>query len=192
MPHTYFKTSGYSPKTIIPSSTEESIDLMEVAPFLRTLLVADGTVTKMIEAYFWEKIRIQPIFNEYELSETIIDELNCPADTKILRREVLLAGQESSTTYAAARSLLVTEYLPEEMVIGLEHGEIGIGELLRIEGCETYRDIMNIHYYPEQHTTDELLGKLSGSVISRSYRISVNQDPVILVTEYFPLNIYHT
>lgn len=190
MPHNYFQTSGCTSSTEIPSSGNQSINLADIAPILRSLLVADGTVTKLIEAYFWEKIRIKAIINQYELTEIAIDELNCPAHTKILRREVLLTGEETATIYAGARSLLMTASLPHEMVVGLEAGKIGIGELLREQGCETYRDIMNVHYYPEDEKDDDLLSKLSGAVISRSYRISVIQLPVILVTEYFPVTVY--
>ncbi len=185
-----FHNKGYNPGVIASSIEGSSIELATLPSFLRTLMIADGTVTKALEAFFWEKINIIPMLNEYETSKSAIKSLNQAAGTRVLCREVLLKGASSNTVFASARSLVVTKGLPAKLVEGLESGQIGIGELLRIQGCETYRDIMNIKYFPEKSQADSLVSQLSGDVISRSYRISVAKEPVIQVTEYFPISVY--
>jgi len=80
---------------------------------------------------------------------------------------VALKGVQSGTIFALARSTVSLKHLSEEIGAALIKGDIGIGELLREKGIETYRDIL-----------------------SRSYRIRMNKHPAIIVTEYFPTNIY--
>ena len=190
MSPSYFHNSGYSPDVVAPSINGSFIKLSTLPPFLRTLMVADGTVTKALEAFFWEKINVIPMINKYEVTASANKSLNCAAGTRVLCREVLLKGENSDTVYASARSLVITEGLPEKLVKGLEKGLIGIGELLSIQGCETYRDIMNINHFPEESQEDSFINQFQGDVISRSYRISVDKEPVIQVTEYFPISVY--
>ena len=52
----YFKSKGYVPGGIITNSRHENLDIEAMPPFLRTLLVTDGTVTKSLEAFFWEPV----------------------------------------------------------------------------------------------------------------------------------------
>ena len=117
---------------------------------------------------------------------------------KVLQREVILKGQNSNKVYASARSTVSLKHLPTEVGEALEKGEIGIGELLREKGIETYRDIFNINYL-SRNNNDEMLALLSSitpsetssdKILTRSYRIRVNGQAAIIVTEYFPVDIY--
>ncbi len=190
MSPSYFHNSGYSPDIAAPATDGSSVKLASLPPFLRTLMVADGTVTKALEAFFWEKINVIPIINEYQIILSAVESLKCEAGSRLLCREVLLKGESSKTIYACARSLVVTKGLPDKLIDGLERGFIGIGELLSIEGCETYRDIMNINHFQQKGQEDSFIKQLDSDVISRSYRISVEKRPVIQVTEYFPISVY--
>jgi hypothetical protein len=58
-PFAYFKTRGFVPGGIITNARDESLALEALPPFLRTLLVTDGTVTKHLEAYFWEEVAVE-------------------------------------------------------------------------------------------------------------------------------------
>ena len=107
-----------------------------------------------------------------------------------MQRQVVLRGGHTNQIFACARSSVSMKHLSQEIGDSLEKGEIGIGELLREKGVETYRDIFNINYLTQPPSDDKLLSLLSGEVVSRSYRIRVNGHPVILVTEFFPVQIY--
>lgn len=188
--HSYFRSSGYLNENIILTESEAELDLTKLPPFLRTLLVTDGTVTKSLEAWFWERVKIETMSNTLETLQDKIIGLDVNNGDNVLRREVILKGVQTESTYAAARSTVSLKFLPEEIKTALEKGEIGIGEILREKGVETYRDIFNINYYPSLPKGDNLLSLLKADVLSRSYRIRVNSHPAIIVTEFFPINTY--
>lgn len=188
--HSYFRSSGYSTEPKITSISGYDIDLQQIPSFLRTLMVTDGTVTKSLEAWFWEPINIIPINNTLDILTQGVDGLEVVLGDKILQREVYLKGNHSEQFFAAARSTVSLKHLPKKVGHQLEEGIIGIGELLREQGVETYRDIFDIDYMKSTPKDDVLLKPLQGEVLSRSYRIRVNGHPAIIVTEYFPVDIF--
>ena len=187
----YFRSSGFLQDSVINTESSVQLDLQNIPPFLRTLLVTDGTVTKSLEAWFWERVIIQPISNCLEVLKDEISGLEVSSGDKVLHREVMLIGMDSDITYACARSTVSLKHLPKEIGNALEKGEIGIGELLREKGVETYRDIFNINYLSLLPVKDSLLSSLSSELLLRSYRIRVNGHPAIVVTENFPVNVYN-
>jgi len=186
----YFRSSGFLQEAIIKTESGESLDLTKLPSFLRTLLVTDGTVTKSLEAWFWENVKIQTVSNRLEILKDGVSGLEVEAGDKVLQREVLLKGVKSDTVYACARSTVSLKHLPQEIGLALEKGEIGIGELLREKGVETYRDIFNINYLIDLPESDTLTSSLQTELLSRSYRIRVNSHPAIIVTEFFPVDTY--
>lgn len=183
----YFRSHGYTSDDIIMADSGESCKLSKLPPFLRTLLVMDGTVTKALEAWFWESVKVVPLKNTLaELAETV-EGLDAKEGDKALQREVILQGVDSKKTFACARSTVLLDCLPPELGEALGTGKIGIGELFRNKGLETYRELFNINYLPKLPDGDGLLENLSGEVVSRSYQIWVNGSPAIIVTEYFPV-----
>lgn len=186
----YFRSSGYLPEGQITGRTGETFSLEALPAFLRTLLVADGTVTKSLEAYFWEPVEVVAVSQRTLPSDTGLQEVLVDADTEILSREVSLAGKQSSICYARARSQLVLSRLPQRLVTGLIAGELGIGELLREETVETYREIIHLDYFPAHYSGVLAPAGLDEPQVSRSYRIRVGGQPAILVTEFFPLGPY--
>lgn len=188
--HSYFRSSGFLQEAIIPTDSGASLDLNELPNFLRTLLVTDGTVTKSLEAWFWENVKIQSVSNSLESLQKEVLGLEVVPGDKVLQREVMLKGVQSNTIFACARSTVSLKHLPQEIGDALESGEIGIGELLREKGVETYRDIFNINYFPNPLENDALLSPLNSEILSRSYRIRVNGNPAIIVTEFFPVSVY--
>lgn len=187
----YFHRSGYIQDSIIKTDSGSELDMLSLPPFLRTLMVMDGTVTKSLSAWFWEPVEVIPLVNRVDESEQKIEDLNVENKGEVLCREVALVGEHSHQTFAYARSTLLLTQLPEKIGLSLINGEIGIGELLRKQGIETYREIFHINYYVQEDLVDDsLLSNLSGGVVSRSYKIRVNGVPSIIVTEYFPLEVY--
>ncbi len=186
----FFRSSGYAQDQKLLTDTGESLNLADLPPFLRTLLVADGTVTKALEAWFWEPVKVVPLRNELEYLEAPVDGVDTIPGDRVLKREVVLRGADTDRIYACARSTVTLKHLPEKIGAALEAGQIGIGELLREQGFETYRDIFNINYLTRIPQEDSLLSVLSPEIISRSYRIRVGGRPAIVVTEYFPVRVY--
>lgn len=188
--NSYFRSSGYTTDPMIKSHSGYDIDLQKVPSFLRTMMVTDGTVTKSLEAWFWEPISITPLNNSLTILTKGVNGLEVAAGDKILQREVYLKGNHTKQIFAAARSTVSLKHLPEKIGNQLEKGKIGIGELLREQGVETYRDIFDVNYIKSAPKHDDLLKQLQGEIIARSYRIRVNGHPAIIVTEFFPIDIY--
>lgn len=186
----YFRSHGYTSDQIISIDSGKCCDLSELPAFLRTLLVMDGTVTKALEAWFWEPVKVVPLQNELMSLAKPVEGLDVTKGDKILQREVILQGTNTTKIFACARSTVSIKSLPKEIGKALEEREIGIGELFREQGLETYRDIFNINYYSAPPKDDSLVSHLNNEIISRSYRIWVNGNPAIIVTEYFPVDIY--
>lgn len=190
-PLSYFKSSGHLIDSQIKTESGYLLDVKTLPPFLRTLLVMDGTVTKSLSAWFWEAVTVQASYNQLETLTEPLDILGIKPDDKVLRREVSLIGKETRKTFACARSIVSTRNLPEHIGRSLEKGKMGIGELLQEQDIETYRDIYSINYLTEKEKSeDKLLDTLLGDIVSRSYQIRVNGVSAIIVTEYFPVNLY--
>ena len=175
----YFKSRGYVPGGVITNSKNEVFHMERLPAFLRTLLVADGTVTKSLEAFFWEQIEVENRGQHIVAAPMDVPELDLPAGTQVLERDVCLRGMESKRAYAEAHSLIKLEALPEHLREDLQLGRIGIGELLRERGLESYREILDV-------------GQSSSmpDAIYRTYRIVIQHQAAILITETFPCFVY--
>ena len=186
----YFKTKGYVPGGIIVNSRQENLDLASMPPFLRTLLVTDGTVTKSLEAYFWEPVKVENLGQLPVTLSDSLDWLGMQQNEQALRREVRLIGGNSGIVYAYAKSWLKLSVLPQNLKDDLIAGKIGIGEMLRERGLESYREILDMG---KEH--DDALKPIfgeapSGEYLFRTYRVIMQGAATILITEKFPLALY--
>ncbi len=186
----YFRSSGYISENIIRTDSGFELDLSLLPPFLRTLLVTDGTVTKSLEAWFWETINVESLSNELETVENEINGLDVSIGDQVLKREVNLKGKDTNNIYAYAKSIVSLKHVSDVIANSLKNGEIGIGEILREKDVETYRDIFDINYLSDIESQTQNIPLHNGNIISRSYRIRVNGVPSIIVNEFFPISLY--
>ena len=177
----YFKSRGYVPGGVVTNSKNEIFHMERLPPFLRTLLVADGTVTKSLEAFFWEQVEVHNLGQAPACLTHKVPALDLLVGDTVLERRVRLLGMESKRVFALAHSLIKLEALPEHLREDLQQGRIGIGELLRERGLETYREILDVGQ------SDVL-----GETIYRTYRIVIQHQPAILITETFPCSVYQS
>ena len=175
----YFKSRGYVPGGVVTNSKNEMFHMERLPPFLRTLLVADGTVTKSLEAFFWEQVEVDNLGQAPTQLLHDAPALELLAGASVLERRVRLIGVESKRVYALAHSLIKLEALPAHLREDLEQGRIGIGELLRERGLETYREILDVGQ-----------SDATGEQIYRTYRIAIHHQAAIMITETFPCSVY--
>ncbi len=192
-----FKSRGYIEGGIVRNLNQEAIDMEALPPFLRTLLVTDGTVTKSIEAFFWENVRVEKCVQEQCLLSADLPSINAKIGEPVLKRHVVLRGCSSNDIYAYATSYLLTDLLDEKIKQQLLEGKIGIGELLREIGLETYREIVDFGRELYQINQDENQPDKMDSqepkfveVIYRTYTININGKHAIQITERFPHRLY--
>lgn len=187
----FFKTRGYVPGGMITNSRMESLDLEAVPAFLRTLLVTDGTVTKCLEAYFWEPVQVENLGQNQITVAQDIDWLDLKQGSPALFREVRLRGAESGNVYTYAKSILKLDLLPQQLKDDLLRGDIGIGEMLRERGLETYRELLDIGREFDESLVPIFDTKRCGELIYRTYRVVMNHVPAMLITEKFRYRLYN-
>ena len=166
----------------------ETLDISTLTPFQRALLAADGTVTKLIEAYALEPVDVILLKQAEQTLSQAHAWLEAPAQSSVITREVLLRGQTTTTPYVYARSLLMPQRLTADIRRGLELEAGGLGRILLNSRIENRRELL---WYGREVLSGipPELGQLRNcAAISRTYRIIVSDQPAMLITEHFPLN----
>lgn len=190
---TLFKKDGFVKGWSIPQrGAEQQLPMEEVPPFLRTLLVTDGTVTKSLEAYFWEPVSVVPIDQGLRKAEYDVPWLKVASGEDVLTREVKLQGVNSHNVYATAFSIIRPKIIPAFFRQRLLRGEIGIGMLIRDSGMESYREVLEIglERFPSFHYDQNSNRMEKIKVLFRTYRIVLGGEAAILITERFPKALF--
>jgi chorismate-pyruvate lyase len=194
-----FRCEGFVRGGRIAGQGCRSMAIDALPPFLRALLVTDGTVTKMLEAYFWEPVVVDTLRQEFVVTEAEVPWIEVPAGARVLVRRARLRGADTGLHYAHAFSVIRPERIPESFRQRLIDREIGIGALIRDSGLESYREVMEVGVDAAGADTDpgvlplDDLGPDEGTepqALFRTYRITIGRSPVILISETFPLSLY--
>lgn len=188
-----FRCDGYLAGAAIRDDRGATIPLSGLSPFLRALLVTDGTVTKALEAYFWEPVVVDTLEQRFETAAQPVPWIGLAAGDACLIRDARLRGLHSGRAFAEALSLIRTELIPPDFRRRLIDREIGIGALIRDSGLESYREVLDVGL---EHPGDTLGQPVrepeadAGAAVFRTYRIIIGGHPVILITECFPLALF--
>ena len=178
---TPFRCDGFARDGRVIASSGEQLLLSQLPPFLRALLVTDGTVTKILEAYFWEPVTVDTLEQRFEAALEPVPWIQVERGNRCLVRDACLRGIDSGRRFAEAFSLIRIDLIPPGFRKRLIDREIGIGVLIRDSGLESYREVLDVG----------LDRTASGEpAVFRTYRITIDRQPVILITEYFPLALY--
>ncbi|MCY3683219.1 MAG: chorismate pyruvate-lyase family protein [Gemmatimonadetes bacterium] len=173
-----------------PAMSRE-INIARLTPFQRALIVTDGTVTRLIEAYTLAPVEVALL---HQTKQTLCTEhiwLELPSGTPVIARQAVLqtpsTDNETPKIQAYATSLIVSQNLPKGILDGLESDPAGLGGILQNSGLETRRELLwccceTARDLPE--TIAHLEGK---PLLSRTYRVFANKKPIMLITEKFPL-----
>lgn len=170
----------------------KDINLTRLTPFQRALLVTDGTVTRFIEAYKFSPVQVILLFQARRTLHNKHFWLELPTGGNIIAREVILqtpsTDNQTPKIHAYAVSQIVYERLPQNVVEGLEAGIEGLGALLQHSHLETRRDLL---WWGVERATGlpSSIAHFEGKpLLSRTYRILANENPLMLITEKFPLD----
>jgi chorismate-pyruvate lyase len=184
----YNPVHGFYPETRTDHGKPFGLDFNQIPPILRTLLVSDGTVTKFLEAYYWEPIQVKRLFH----GDSEIDRDLAPIELKrgdtALHRRVLLCGMATQRVYSYAESFIRTDLLWPNVRDDLVQGRLGIGELLRDKRVETYRELLTYEMGRAGPIAQELGCAEDAPLISRTYRILIGGKPCLFIDERFPVH----
>ncbi len=185
------RSGFYLPKNgKTPAISTDKIDLAQVPPLLRALLVTDGTVTKFLEAYLWEPIRVEKLFQEDILMDHDLPWLDLKSGDPVLKRKIVLRGLFTGHVYTFAESIVRVDRLWDGLREDLLTGRLGMGELLRDRRMETYREVLSVDRDVAGQWAAPLEVSPQESILRRSYRIFTQQRPTILIQEVFPEQLF--
>lgn len=184
-----FRAKGFANGYRIGRPDRPAVAMGSLPPVLRSLLVTDGTVTKTLEAYFWEPVQVTGLRQRVVHAEAPIAWLGMPAGSPLLARHVALRGEHSGRHFANAFSAIRLDAVPVALRTRLLDGDIGIGDLIRSCGLESYRELLELAM-----SDDFALGSDSGEpkqdCVRRTYRITIGGRPSLLLTECFALRAF--
>jgi len=184
-----FRCQGFLRDGLIRRRDGGEMPIQALPAFLRALLVTDGTVTKILEAYFWEPVEVQTLQQEFVTAERPVPWIEVDAEDEVLIRRARLIGVDSGRVYASAFSVIRTQLIPKTFRQRLIDREIGIGVLIRDSGLESYREVLEVGVEPAEGSAKDMATE-SSDLIFRTYRIIIDGRPVILITESFPHDLY--
>jgi len=172
-------------------ATSREINIAQLTPFQRALIVTDGTVTRLIEAYTLAPVEVVLLHQEKQTLCTEQVWLELPAGTHVIARQVALQtpsiGNETPKIQAYATSLIVPQHLPKGILDGIESDPAGLGGILQNSGLETRRELLWC-CCETARDLPEAIAHLEGEpLLGRTYRVFANKKPIMLITEKFPL-----
>ncbi|MDQ6614991.1 MAG: chorismate pyruvate-lyase family protein [Actinomycetota bacterium] len=154
--------------------------------FQRILLITDGTVTDVVEAYGGEAIQVVKLAQSFGQADPLKPPLDLFDAERVLRRTVLLQGTISGTNYIHADSVIAPDRLPSEVLDGLLMTGRPLGRLLAQQRIETFRDIVGVGFEPAGDCASFFGVDPTSNLVFRTYRIHLNGQPVVRITEKFP------
>ena len=172
----------------------EEMNLSQLTPFQRALLVIDGTVTQFIEAYTFSPVEVVLLHQEAQTLSTDHAWLDAKKETEVVVRQVVLQTDQKDvqqpTVHAYATSIVVLDRIPPIIREGLTLKGRGLGQLLQRSGLESRRDLLWWGLKGPKDLPEALVYLEGKPFLSRTYRIVTDGQPIMLINEQFPLNRY--
>jgi chorismate-pyruvate lyase len=170
------------PLTIV----ERAVQPLKRSPLQRVLLVTDGTVTEILEAYTGESMRLVKLLEEVVTLDEPLPGLELHPGDQALRRQILLQGKMTLSNFIYGDSYIALDRLDDNMRRALLESHKPIGFLIQEQRMETYREILGVGR--------ELAGPLGQyfgvdttyGMIWRTYRVFFRGQPIMQISEKFP------
>jgi chorismate-pyruvate lyase len=169
------------------SLAHSHVDPSRLSTFQRIVLTTDGTLTEILEAYLYEKIKLVKLAEALMPIAEDLGVLQIESGTPVIQRRILLQGKISHRNWVYAESVIVPDRLDERYRERLLKSEESIGRLWLEHRVETYKEIVD--------SCRELAGtdraeyfriRPTDLLLSRTYRVFSGGQPIMLITEKFP------
>ncbi|MCI5167249.1 MAG: chorismate lyase [Candidatus Electrothrix sp. GM3_4] len=167
------------------------VDLHNLSMTQKMLMITDGTLTELLEAYWNEKIHIAKLSEEVIHDARNIQLLDVKQGENVLERKILLQGTVSKRNWLYAESLIMPGRLETQFREDLIESRIPIGKLWKKYRTETFKEMINYFREPADCLADYFAEiNAEDTLLCRTYRIFTNGKPVMKITEKFPENYY--
>lgn len=160
--------------------------LEELSPLQRILLIADGTLTKLLEISLDERMQIIKLLEEVFPTPSPIEALELDAGQEIIERKILLQGKLSGRNWLYADSIIVLNRLEKNFQDKLLNSHEPIGKLWIAHKTETYKEIITARREPAHDLGVHFQIGPQKILLSRTYRVFCQRAPIMMITEKFP------
>jgi len=161
-------------------------DVNWLEPLQRVLLVTDGTLTEILEANFFERIRLVKI-SQNVISATASHGLLDPNPGEVLiERKILLQGEGSHRNYAYAESLIAVDRLDPSFRNELLDSDTPLGRLWLEHRLETFKELHEVRCQRANALCQYFECDDATPLLVRTYRVFSGSRPVMIITEHFP------
>lgn len=142
-----------------------------------------STVTNFLEELVGEGIDAQADHHDI-VSAPTANVLRVPEGEPLLHRSASLRGRISGVSYVYAESVIVTSRLPRGFHLRLQSSTDPIGRILDEMGIAVTREdlVDSDGFVVSRPNRDE---RISNYLFARTYRISSDQTPLMVITEWF-------
>jgi len=162
------------------------VEVASLAPYHRALIVADGTVTRFVEAWAMEPVEVYRLAQAELRLQHALEWLDAAAGEPAISRSVLLRGRRSAQLFLYASSLILPGRLPAAMRKTLASSAEGLGQIIVSGGLESRREGL---WFGRQQLDDlptAVAATGQGDFLVRCYRLLAGGQPVMMITERFP------
>ncbi|NOU51271.1 DUF98 domain-containing protein [Pseudoalteromonas sp. JBTF-M23] len=159
----------------------------DLSLFQKVLFTTDGTVTRLLELYTGEKIKVNKL--DQGISTGISSQvLGCTEDDPLLRRTILLSG--AAKHYIYADSVFIFEKLSTNIQYSLLQSDTPIGLLWEKEKTEIYRKIIDYKSEICEASSSHFGLEPNTPMLSRTYLVINNGAPFGVINEKFPMSYF--
>lgn len=168
--------------------------LTGLSRFQRILMVTDGTVTELLEQYLSEKIKVSKLSEKIESNfEKLIPSHKAHltfGSLPVLSRSILLEGQTTKQNWIYAESSILLDNLNLGFRSDLLASREPIGRLWEKYQYETFKTILDFEKREAGELAEHFAVPASSILISRTYEVSSNKKPIMVITEIFPESFF--
>lgn len=168
------------------SLNSKNIDPSTLSTFQRILLTTNGTITDMLEAYFFEPIQLIKLSEELVKSDREFLPMQLKPGTEVIDRKILLRGRISRKNYIYAESIIVLNTLDEHFKNELLKNQKPIGKIWLEKRVEMFKEIIDSGKYPANELAHYFNIEPSENLLGRTYCTISNQKYTTMITEKFP------
>jgi chorismate-pyruvate lyase len=166
------------------------INPSSLSPFQQILLIADGTLTNILEAFLNEPIGVVKLSEKIiSITEDILP-LEIQVGTEVIERQILLQGKTSQRHWLYADSIIVLERIEEQFREKLIQSHVPIGKLWVEHKTETFKEIVTYTREQAGDLSNYFEIKRENKLLCRTYRVFSHQKPVMMITEKFPESFF--
>ena len=173
-------------KDLSKSLNISHIEPSSLSTFQRILLTTDGTVTDMLEAYFFEQIQLVKLSEKFTKLSNNIPKMDLYKGTEVIERKILLQGKISLKNYIYAESFVVLDRLNEKFRDELLKTKTPIGKIWLEQKVETFKEIIDTGKETANDLSEYFNIEATAHLLFRTYCVRSNSKPTIMITEKFP------